>query len=233
MGPRQVHVGLDLGKLHDPSALVVAEIQLNQQRLPAPGEPKLPPHTHYHVQRIQRLPLGLSYPEQVGYVMKVLVALYEYALADERIGVFTFGPPDLAIQLYADATGVGGPIIDLLRNAIQHEFRTRGFVNLWPITFVHGERYTRTTGRMGKAFLVSRLQALLQQQHIDLPKNDPEVVAMVAELKDYDIRVDQDGRDSYGAFKVGTHDDLATALGLAVLEDPSEYTPTIGPKVFP
>ena len=43
---------------------------------------------------------------------------------------------------------------------------------------------------------------------------------MARELKDYQIKVDQDGADTYGAFKVGSHDDLATALGLAVLDDP-------------
>ena len=234
MGSRQVHVGLDLGKLHDPSAIVVAEILRNQKSDPAtvPDGLKLPPHTQYHVQRIRRLPLGLDYPQQVAYVVKLLGALYEHALADEGVGHITFGPPALTIQLYADATGVGGPIIDLLRNAIRQEPRTKYCVHLWPITFAHGERYDKRSGRMGKAYMVSRVQALLQQKHIDLPAGDLEVDAMVAELKAYDIRVDQDGRDTYGAFKVGAHDDLATALGLAVLEDPAQYTITVGPRLF-
>jgi hypothetical protein len=38
------------------------------------------------------------------------------------------------------------------------------------------------------------------------------------ELMDYEIRVDQDANDRYGAFAVGSHDDLVTALGLAVQE---------------
>ncbi len=40
---------------------------------------------------------------------------------------------------------------------------------------------------------------------------------MMPELQDYEIRVDQDANDKYGAFKVGSHDDLVTALGLSVL----------------
>jgi hypothetical protein len=32
--------------------------------------------------------------------------------------------------------------------------------------------------------------------------------------------VSEDANEKFGAFKVGTHDDLVTALGLAVLEDP-------------
>ena len=44
---------------------------------------------------------------------------------------------------------------------------------------------------------------------------------MADELLDYEIRVDTDANDKYGAFKVGTHDDLVTALGLAVQTDGS------------
>ncbi len=36
------------------------------------------------------------------------------------------------------------------------------------------------------------------------------------ELLSYEIRVDEQADDRYGAFKVGTHDDMVTALGLAV-----------------
>jgi hypothetical protein len=42
----------------------------------------------------------------------------------------------------------------------------------------------------------------------------------VGELLDYEIRIDDNARERYGAFRVGTHDDLVTALGLAVQEDP-------------
>lgn len=40
---------------------------------------------------------------------------------------------------------------------------------------------------------------------------------MLEELKVYEIRIDTDGHDSYGAFRVGRHDDLVTALGLSCL----------------
>jgi hypothetical protein len=39
------------------------------------------------------------------------------------------------------------------------------------------------------------------------------------ELLTYELRVDENANDRYGAFKVGTHDDLVTALGLAVQVD--------------
>lgn len=43
---------------------------------------------------------------------------------------------------------------------------------------------------------------------------------------DYEIRVDENANDKYGAFKVGTHDDLVTSLGLAVQWSPEWLTPS-------
>ena len=42
---------------------------------------------------------------------------------------------------------------------------------------------------------------------------------MSGELLNYELRVDEDANDKYGAFRVGTHDDLVAALGLAVQVD--------------
>lgn len=89
-----------------------------------------------------------------------------------------------------------------------------------PVTFAYGDRYDRRAGRVGKAYLVSRLQALLQTGRIKLPRT-PEAERLAEELMDYEIRVEKDGGDRSGAFRVGAHDDVVTALGLAELEEPS------------
>ena len=44
------------------------------------------------------------------------------------------------------------------------------------------------------------------------------VEAPARELLDYGIYVDQNANDTYRAFRLGTYDDLVTALGLAVNE---------------
>ncbi|HVT59766.1 MAG TPA: hypothetical protein VHR45_15365 [Thermoanaerobaculia bacterium] len=83
--------------------------------------------------------------------------------------------------------------------------------------FNHDDRrleVSRNEIRLGKAWLVSRLLALLQTDRLHLPRT-PEAEALVEELLDYEIGVDANANDRYGAFKVGTHDDLVTALGLA------------------
>jgi len=46
-----------------------------------------------------------------------------------------------------------------------------------------------------------------------------EARALAEELLDYEVQVDENARDHYGAFWVGTRDDLVTALGLAVQVD--------------
>ncbi len=89
--------------------------------------------------------------------------------------------------------------------------------------FTAGDRRTETWkdgGRrvsLGKAFMVSRLQAMLGGGRLHLPKT-AEAEALTRELLNYELRVDGDGHETFGAFKTGTHDDLVTALGLAVHE---------------
>ena len=74
---------------------------------------------------------------------------------------------------------------------------------------------------LGKAWLVSRIKVLLQCGRLHLPKT-PVAEAMKDELLDYEIRINEDANERYGAFKVGAHDDLVTALGLAVQDRPPE-----------
>ena len=79
---------------------------------------------------------------------------------------------------------------------------------------------------LGKAYLVSRLQALLQSGRLHLPRT-AEAEVLTDELLTYEIRVDKNANDRYGAFRVGTHDDLVTALA-----SPSRRT-TSGPGGLP
>jgi hypothetical protein len=88
------------------------------------------------------------------------------------------------------------------------------------VYFTHGDRRKVERGeiKLGKAWLVSRMQALLQSGLLHLPRT-AEAEALGKELLDYEIRVTEDANDRYGAFRVGSHDDLVTALGLATQED--------------
>lgn len=63
----------------------------------------------------------------------------------------------------------------------------------------------------------------MQTHRIKLPANLPLAAVVTRELLDYEIKVSEDGNDTYGAFRVGSHDDTVTALGLSVLHDPQRY----------
>ncbi len=122
---------------------------------------------------------------------------------------------------------VGTPVFDVLRASGVPAL-------IVPVYFTHGDRRTpvETSGlyavHLGKAYLVSRLQILLQDARLHLPRT-PEAEVLAKELLEYEIHVDQDANDKYGAFKVGTHDDLVTALGLACQVDPPPPQPAERP----
>ncbi len=153
---------------------------------------------HYLIHLLERMRLGTPYPEVADRIVEIIDRSSRRAGERPRV--------------YIDATGVGLPVVDL----VQERFR-------WavPVYFTAGNRRNESPGRvsLGKAWLVSRLQALIRNLQIHLPKT-PEGRVLAAELLNYEMRVDQNARDRYGAFRVGTHDDLVTALGLAVQCEP-------------
>lgn len=204
-----VVIGCDIGQRADPTAVAVAEVMPGAE----PGEPPV-----FVIRHLERLPLGTPYPAVATRLAQIATRVRDVSRPGDP------SPPD--VTLMVDATGVGRPIVDLL------ERETRGTgARLLAATFTHGDTLTAGSGRkeyrVGKAFLVSRLQALFQTDRIRLPADHPEARAMLEELLNYEIKVDDNARDTYGAFRVGTHDDLVTALGLAVLRD-GRYRRSIG-----
>jgi len=199
-------MGVDIGQKRDPTAIAVVEWErrIVGEEVIRRGnvivDRRDETEYHYTARYLERLPLGTPYTEvsrRVGDLAK--------AVKEKTGGRLS--------KLYVDATGVGKPVVDLLREC---------GVRTAEVYFNHGDKRTevsRTQVSLGKAYLVSRLQALLQSGRIHLPKTD-EAEVLAQELMDYEIRVDQDANDRYGAFRVGTHDDLVTALGLAVQAEP-------------
>ena len=203
-----VVVGVDIGQKYDPTAIAVVEHEWRKRD----GREE----DHWLIRHLERLPLGTPYPqvadrleEVVGNVKKRRSEVRE-PLPWGGYEVRTVTP---SVTIYVDATGVGQPVVD--------EMATRG---PWVVAvyFTHGDKRTEEgwrTVKLGKVWLVSRMQTLLQAGRIHLP-NTQETHDLAQELLDYEIRVSEDANDRYGAFKVGTHDDLVTALGLAVQRVP-------------
>ena len=189
MGP--VTVGVDVGQRRDPTAIAVVE-----------QEERRDTEVHHMVRYLERMPLGSPYPAVAERVAAIVRGVHAATSGE-------------APTLYVDATGVGTPIVDVLRAA-----NVGDLAQLKAVFFNHGDRRKVERGevKLGKAWLVSRLQALLQSGLLHLPRNS-EAEALGKELLDYEIRVTEDANDRYGAFRVGVHDDLVTALGLATQVD--------------
>jgi hypothetical protein len=227
-----VCVGIDVGQISDPTAIAVAEVAQIETGKYRYGRERILPHvdklgqfhegkdadpvlaTEYLIRHIRRLPLGTSYPDVAQIITEMLCS----PLFSRR-----------KVQVLIDVTGVGRPVYDSLMQEIATKEATKRIL-IKPITFSHGERYNITTGLLGKAYLVSRLQSLLQSGRVKAPLT-PEVKALLEELRVYEIKVSQDGKDQYGAI-IGKHDDLATALALACLEDPYGMAASYSERVY-
>jgi hypothetical protein len=221
-----VTVGIDIGQKRDPTAIAVAELEYR----PVPGRGRAE-EDHWLIRHLERLPLGTPDPEVAERLLAVIGGIQGRVAGRPPRQVNTlvaggFGatpasyvvesrPQRATIRVYVDATGVGQPVVDLLAGAGQRVIA---------VYFTHGDRRVQTgqTVSLGKAYLVSRLQALLQSGRLHLPKTT-EAEVLARELLDYEIKIDRDANGTYGAFKVGTHDDLVTAVGLATQATPRQW----------
>src|SRR6266568_5617373 len=201
-----VCIGVDVGKIHDPTAIAVAEVMQvhtgkyrtgEQFRTPAYIDAQMQFHptvdaqevmcSEYTIRHIRRVPLNTSYPE-VALLLADMLCNPLFVHRDVRCLI--------------DVTGVGRPVYDdLCAEIILRKQGLASWVNgtlqvgkgiekvqVKPITFSHGEKYNRTTGVLAKAFLVSRLQSLLQAARVHGP-DTPEMKAATEELKVYEIKV--------------------------------------------
>ena len=221
-----ITVGVDVGQRVDPTAVVVAEVtetdpishDIDWHRLWV--HDGCPPSCHgqplYLVRFLERIALGTSYPHIAGRLVEMVDKLIE-------------AHPRTNLNVVLDSTGVGAPVVDIIRDALRG---TR--VPVTAAIFTSSERLEGTLGnaeiRVGKPWLVSRLQALLQQSQVKLP-DTPEAHACADELRDFELRVTPQANVVAGAFRTGTHDDLVTALGLAVLDDPRRHRVGLGPSL--
>src|SRR5262249_47623943 len=134
-------MGLDLGQQSDPTTIAVAE----KVQVPT-GKPMLergaPTESHYHLRHIERMPLGTPYPTVVARVVELVPQ-----------------PPLCgAVSLAVDGTGVGLPVVDMLKAA------PLGDTPLYPVLITSGdhENHERGIYHVPKRTLVANLQVFLQ-----------------------------------------------------------------------
>ncbi len=209
-------LGIDIGQLVDPTAIVLTEqVWKPIQRKVGAGDAAPTMIDHHYVRHMERLDLGTTYP-QISEALIEIWAATKRRLVELNVGSGQGKPIVPQLVTYIDATGVGKPVVDVLLDA---------GVPIIPTYFNHGDKRVMLKDErkglyinLGKAYLVSTMQALLQTNRIHFPKQSQEAKQMARELLDYEIKVDTNANDKYGAFKVGSHDDLVTAAGLTVQE---------------
>jgi hypothetical protein len=182
-------IGVQIGQGRETTAIAVAEAERR-----AVGDKA---ENHFLVRHLGRLPSGTPYPAIVQRLTAVAAGVRAKAGARPRLCV--------------DATGVM-PVLDLLSEE-----------GLEPVAchFNHGGRRNEVAWReisIGKGFLVTRMKVLLQACRLHLPRT-PEAETLRSDLQDYQLRLEDGADDRPGAFRVGSQDDLITALGLAVQDD--------------
>ena len=108
--------------------------------------------------------------------------------------------------LAVDATGVGAPIVDMLRNA------NLG-CEIAAVTITSGDRETETAHgwNVPKRDLMTALQLGLEEGEVRLAGRMKDIGSLIREL--IDVRV---AGERIGADKSGQHDDLVIAVALAV-----------------
>lgn len=155
---------------------------------------------HYVVRCLEHFPPGTRYPDMAQRIGEVAKGVKEK----------TGSKP----EVFIDLTGFGEPLMEEIKR--HGEYRS-----VTPVYFTHGDRRVEEGDivRLGKCWVVTRVQMLLQTHQLHLPRS-PEAEILAQELNDYEVQVAPDANDRYGAFKVGSRDELVTALGLAVQRPP-------------
>lgn len=154
------------------------------------------------VRELGRLPLGTNYEtaakEIASVVHNVNCADYDH-------------PPRLVI----DSTGVGDPVVDSLQRFLPTS------VTATRVWWTSGSKRRRVGREMhvGKGWLVSRLQALIDTHRVEVP-DTPEAQMLLEELMSFEVRITDHGAVVASA-KGNAHDDLVMSLALCVLEDSS------------
>src|SRR5262249_31783872 len=195
-------VGVDLGQSSDPTAVCVLEWQKGvldgnseYERHTATGRLPQKPGQCLAVVHLERLPLGLAYPDVVQLIKNLLAR-----------------PPLDAptTTLLIDETGVGRAVGDIFVQAGMRPNR---------VTITAGGEETAAVGfnrwHVAKTILVSRLDAALHTGDLRIAQELRETGPLVEELKNFQRSVSAAGRATYEA-RVGMHDDLVLATALAV-----------------
>lgn len=183
--------GLDLGQAADYTAFAVV------QQTAADDSPIPDRYRHrYHLRHLERYDLGLPYTAVVERVKERLTGT---VLQGSRVA--------------ADYTGVGRPVVDMLRDAAVPAVLTPVLITAGhQVTFGENDRAWHVPKKDIVGTLLVMLQAKLLAWHPSLPLADK----LAKELSDFRTKISAAANEQFGAWRTGQHDDLVLAVALAV-----------------
>ncbi len=188
---RDFLIGVDLGQARDYTAIAVFE---RFQELTGKAERgRWTTQTRYELPHLERPPLGTSYPAIIERLQDLITQL----------------PPHERLRVLVDRTGVGRPVVDLMR-------RAKLQVVPIDITFggaAHGGGYGGFN--VPKKELVSNLAILFQSERVKVARTLPEAATLVEELQNFKMKITPAGNDTYEAWRESDHDDLVLAAAMA------------------
>src|SRR4051812_47357728 len=189
-------VGLDLGKAQNHTALSVIERREMVSCDRDPVTQAFRTELTMRIRHLQRIPLDTPYPDIVEFVRRVV--------SRSELG----GSGGRRTSLVVDASGVGAPVVDLLRKA-------RLPCVLAPVTITSGDRETSDALGYGvpKRDLIVGLQVAFENRWLRVSRGAAHAEEFVKELLDMRLFVSRFG--GYERYEGGVQDDLVLAAALA------------------
>lgn len=183
--------GLDLGKVHDFTALSC--VDRFRWSMPTTAD-TFADYVWYGCRAIKQYDIKTDYPVIVDNV-KEIVARPEFV------------DPVIVV----DATGVGVPVVDWMR-------RARMRARIIPVTICGGasQRWEPETGSwwVAKQILISNIQLLLQVERFKIAAEAENRETAMQELRTYQCKLSKAGNEIYNA-REGEHDDIVLSLAVA------------------
>lgn len=195
MFQKRYFIGVDIGQVADHTAIALVEA--------IPGEKKedqAGPGFRLRCSFLQVLPLGIQFRDVARRLSKI----------EEKLS------PAGSVTILVDATGPGQPVPELIREV------AKSVVISCRFTSGDEPSYEWDYWKLPKAAVVTNLKIFLQDGLLEIagksrdPERERAINEMLVELRDFQYNQPKEGAraESFEA-KVGTHDDMVTALGLA------------------
>jgi hypothetical protein len=185
---RKYWTGLSVGEAPDFTAVAALEKVL----IPDPGQPGREVG-HYAVRLLERFPPGTAYPAVAARVAALFAAV---PLTGTALGV--------------DLTGVGHPVLEVLR-------RARPRARLRPVLITNGHKAAPDGSggwQVPKRELISNLQVLFQARRLVVAPALTEAETLVRELVEYRVKAALVSEETL-AWREGPQDDLVFAVAVA------------------